>query len=127
MAWSSHSLAFATFLSLDFMLQAYTCPRLQEQYIMIIFIFNCYFQCTQILAFQKGSFVERAPLCPETLGSDGSPQIFVPLDRTEVSSGLSATWKTSYDYSDAFSFIAVSMSHFKRAHCTEASFSQGWI
>lgn len=52
---------FATFLSLDFILQDYMCFRIQKQHILIIFISNCYYKYMQTLAFQKkGSFVERA-------------------------------------------------------------------
>ena len=78
------------------------------------------------MAFQKkGSFVEGALLYPEMLGSDGSLQISVHLDRTKMSSGLSATWKTLYNYSDAFSFIAVSISHFKRASLQRSNLLSG--
>ena len=59
------------------------------------------------------------------LGSDGSLQISVHLDRTKMSSGLSATWKTLYNYSDAFSFIAVSISHFKRASLQRSNLPSG--
>lgn len=59
------------------------------------------------------------------LGSDGSLQISVHLDRTKMSSGLSATWKTLYNYSDAFSFIAVSISHFKRASLQRSNLLSG--
>lgn len=48
----------------------------------------------------------------------------MPLDRTKMSSGLSATWTALYDYSDAFSFTAVSISHFKEPHCRETTLSR---